>query len=312
MTSKKIYAILIAGLISLAPQLQLTASAQSLTEMTPTQISHIEDVHVEKYEKMRDLPSPYSDEGKEWMKKMLTPKTEKNEIQLLDYDYRADIYEQLVQYEKEHPTAHPRDVYDFFIQLCKSYNRQYMQHPVKQADPIKSDWFYPVDNGRVKLDADLTRFYNSDPVAGFKSLLAREEAVKTTVSLFKQIGHHDHSEAFLEMATNVYLVHYTNSYSWSRYWAIYPASSIDETNSEHRSQQINAMNFNNAVVGRLAAANNNITTKSSLNEIKILLFRVYYGGQLMKLYKSNIDSQDYTKIFTGHFEDFSVTQITSN
>ncbi|WP_240419243.1 hypothetical protein [Paenibacillus periandrae] len=315
MTSKKVYAILIAGLLSLTPNLQLPVSAQSLTDMSPIQISHMEDIHIEKYENMRNFPNPYSDEGKEWLEKTLAPKTEQNEIQLLDYDYREDIYEQLVQYEEEHPSAHPREVYDFFIQLCKLYNRQHMQHPLKQASPIKSDGsdgFYPIDHGRIKLDADLTRLYNSDPVTGFKSLLAREEAVKTTISLFKQIGHQDHTEAFLEMATNVYLIRYTNSYLWAKYWTKYPALSGDEKNSVHRNQQLQAMNANNALVGRLAASNANITIKSTPNEIKTLLFHIYYSGELMKLYKSDVDGEDYAKTFTGHFEDIPSTRKVTN
>jgi hypothetical protein len=99
--------------------------------------------------------------------------------------------------------------------------------------------------------------------------------------------------------------------------ASYPQLSGDEKNSEHRNQQIQAMNSNNAIVGRLAASNNNITTKCYLNEIKTLLFRVYNGqltdgGELIKLYKSNIDGEVMPKTLPDVLRTFRPHQRQPN
>lgn len=302
---KKWSVVLLTVLVSITPLLSNRTYAQAITGLTPAQIINLENENAKKYDRLRKIPDPYSDEGKEWREKSSASGLEKDAIGLLDYEFREDIYEQLLEYEEDHPGGHPRDELDFFINLCKLYNHQNMKEPKKKAALVYSEQFYPVDEGKVGLNGEQASLYNSDPVAGFKSLLAVEEALKTTASLFTKIGHYDKSEAFLQMAMQVYLVHYTNSYSWASRWGgDHLLTRADRGLGEPERQQA-AIRFNNALVGRLAASNNDITSKSSSNEIKSILFRVYASGELMKLDESKVDGEFYAKTFRGRYEDYT-------
>ncbi|NOU92231.1 hypothetical protein GC093_03135 [Paenibacillus sp. LMG 31456] len=301
MIKKKVYSVLLSGLISISLVPQLAVAAQSLIEMTEMQIMNMEDIHVKKYEKFLKSPDMYADESvrDEWRNKSLAGIQEKNAISLLNYDFRADIYKKLLQYEEEHPNAHPNDANEFFVELCDWYNYAHLKAPSATPEPIPTELFYPLEAGKVKLDPYLTNLYNSNPVKGFKALLAREEAIKFADQLFKQNSDNDRTDAFRKMASSVYTLYYTNDYAWVRSWDATQQS--DDNKSLLQNEQEKAMDSNNALVGRLAASNNDITSNNTPGEIKILLHRIYNSGDLMKL----SEKSGYAEKFTGRNADYT-------
>lgn len=217
----------------------------------------------------------------------------------LDYRYKDILLEELLKYEENHPNATIDEINEYFVKLTEKYNRKNSnEQSVTIKTPVSAaavdSYFYNVVEGMVDLNPLEEELYDENPSFGFRALVAGDEAASFTEYKFGFNGHNDYTDAFRHAAWNIWIIGFTDSYSWAYDW-----TTAHEDGATNQPSYEKEMDLWNNREGRLKADDEGIGTDSSVTTTRNAIIELYKSGDLKKL-----NSKNQPVLFIGRDSDF--------